>query len=356
MSVIATTKLEVPPRRDGLVPRGALVALVAGAEHTRLTMLSAPAGSGKTTLLQQWHLAAAPAQPFAWLSLDPSDNDPVRFWTCVIEALRTVAPGVGARAEGALRSPGVSLEEVVVPLLVNELASSPAAWSSSSTTCTPWPARTSTARSSPSSSACRPRSASPWRRAPTRPGRCCRACAPGTSCVEIRSGQMRFSEDEAGSYLASLGVELAAEQVAEIQQRTEGWAAGLQLAGAVAARASGGRAPRRRASPATTGRSATTWPPRCSTARRPRSAASCVRTSILERMCRGAVRRGHRRQRGTPSASPSSIAATCSSSRSTPPALVPLPPLFADLLRRGWRSAEPGTAAELHGRAAAWLS
>ena len=37
MSVIATTKLEVPPRRDGLVPRGALVALVAGAEHTRLT-------------------------------------------------------------------------------------------------------------------------------------------------------------------------------------------------------------------------------------------------------------------------------------------------------------------------------
>src|SRR4029079_1134320 len=53
------------------------------------------------------------------------DNDPVRFWTCVLEALRTVAPGVGARAEGALRSPGVSLEEVVWPLLVNELSGLP---------------------------------------------------------------------------------------------------------------------------------------------------------------------------------------------------------------------------------------
>jgi LuxR family transcriptional regulator, maltose regulon positive regulatory protein len=49
--------------------------------------------------------------------------------------------------------------------------------------------------------------------------------------VEIRTGQMRFSELEAGSYLASLGLELGTEQVAAIQQRTEGWAAGLQLAG-----------------------------------------------------------------------------------------------------------------------------
>ena len=124
MSVIAATKLQMPPRREGLVPRGALVSLLAGAEHTRLTMLSAPAGSGKTTLLQQWRLAAAD-QPFAWLSLEPSDDDPVRFWTCVIEALRVVVPGVGGRAEGALRSPGTSLEEVVVPLLVNELIELP---------------------------------------------------------------------------------------------------------------------------------------------------------------------------------------------------------------------------------------
>ena len=75
MSVIAATKLEMPPRREGLVPRGTLVSLLAGARHTRLTMLSAPAGSGKTTLLQQWRLAAAD-QPFAWLSLEPSDDDP----------------------------------------------------------------------------------------------------------------------------------------------------------------------------------------------------------------------------------------------------------------------------------------
>jgi LuxR family maltose regulon positive regulatory protein len=230
VSVIAATKLEMPPRREGLVARGALVSLLAGAGHTRLTMLSAPAGSGKTTLLQQWHLAAG-TQPFAWLSLEPSDDDPVRFWTCVIEALRMVVPGVGGHAEGALRSHGTSLGEVVVPLLVNELielperivlvlddlhaVSDPGIHRSLVAFVERLPATVHLAVAT--------RADPPWPMLPRLRAR--------DQLVELRSGQLRFSQAEAGSYLAALGVELTPDRVAEIQQRTEGWAAGLQLAG-----------------------------------------------------------------------------------------------------------------------------
>src|SRR3954454_18854735 len=122
LGVIAATKLRAPPVRDELVPRDALVAVVAGAPHTRLTLISAPAGSGKTTLLTLWRAAPVEQRPFAWLSLDRSDDDPARFLACVIEALRTGVPRTGAAAEGAPRSPGAGLEEVVTPLLVNDLA------------------------------------------------------------------------------------------------------------------------------------------------------------------------------------------------------------------------------------------
>jgi len=118
--VISATKLQVPVHRTGLVPREALVALLAGALTSRLTLLCAPAGSGKTTLLTQWHRAEQ--REFAWVSLDEEDNDPVRFWSCALEALQTVAPGVGAAAAGALTGPGTSISDVVVPLLVNDLA------------------------------------------------------------------------------------------------------------------------------------------------------------------------------------------------------------------------------------------
>ena len=103
------TKLYVPRRRRGLVPRPRLSErLSRGAEPT-LTLVSAPAGFGKTTLLAEW-LAAAPAggRSAAWLSLDQSDNDPASFWTYLIAALQTAAPGVGAGALALLQSPAAA--------------------------------------------------------------------------------------------------------------------------------------------------------------------------------------------------------------------------------------------------------
>ena len=111
---LVATKLHIPTLRVGMVPRDRLVAqLLAGAER-RLTLVCAPAGWGKTVLLAQWHASAEERRPFAWVQLDPNDDDPVRLWRHVIGALRTVEPDIGDQALGALPVAGPALIDAVV--------------------------------------------------------------------------------------------------------------------------------------------------------------------------------------------------------------------------------------------------
>src|SRR5687768_8853048 len=101
--VLLRTKLRPPPVRAGLIPRSRLDALLESGAQGRLCLIDAPAGSGKTTLLAQWCLADQPSRRVAWVSLDRDDDDPVRFWTYVIEAFRTVQPGLGEASLGLLK-------------------------------------------------------------------------------------------------------------------------------------------------------------------------------------------------------------------------------------------------------------
>src|SRR6266536_4647547 len=118
------TKLYVPRSRRGLVARPRLSERLSRGAESKLTLVSAPAGFGKTTLLGEW-LAAAPAdqRSVAWLSLDQNDNHPVSFWTYVIAALQTAAPGVGASAISLLQSPQPPPIESILATLLNELNS-----------------------------------------------------------------------------------------------------------------------------------------------------------------------------------------------------------------------------------------
>jgi LuxR family maltose regulon positive regulatory protein len=59
-------------------------------QSRRLTLITAPAGFGKTTLLSEW--VTGLDCPVAWLSLDESDNDPLRVSAYIVTALRTL-PG-----------------------------------------------------------------------------------------------------------------------------------------------------------------------------------------------------------------------------------------------------------------------
>ena len=119
------TKFYLPKRR-GVVARPRLNERLCRGVESKLVLVSAPAGFGKTTLLAEW-LAAAPAdgRSVAWLSLDPSDNQPTSFWAYVIAALQIAAPGVGASALSQLHDPQPPAIETVLATLINELSTVP---------------------------------------------------------------------------------------------------------------------------------------------------------------------------------------------------------------------------------------
>jgi ATP/maltotriose-dependent transcriptional regulator MalT len=228
---LAVTKLHIPDRRAGLIEREPLVRILCARRDVRLTLISAPPGAGKTTLLTEWHAAPEETRPFAWLSLDADDCDPVRFWTAVLAALRTVHAGFGERTEAALRSAGEHLLKVVVPLLVNEAAELP-----TETILVFDDLHLIDAEEIHSSLALllerlpqTLRLAVATRTDPPLP--LARLRVRDELC-EVRGADLRLSDAEADTLLRRrFGVALDSEQVTRLQRRTEGWAAALQLAG-----------------------------------------------------------------------------------------------------------------------------
>jgi ATP/maltotriose-dependent transcriptional regulator MalT len=229
-AVIAATKLHVPAPRRGLVPRAGLIAALTADAGRKLTLVAAPPGFGKTTLLAEWNASAEEERPFAWLSLDEADNDPVRFWGGVIEALRTVEPAIGASALATLRATNVGLVDVVVPLLVNDLAgldlrlvlvlddyhliAERRIHESVGHFIEQLPEAVHLAL------ATRTDPPLPLGRYRTR-----------GEMAEVRAAQLRFSGAETRALLNGvLRLGLEVEDVDRLQRRTEGWAAGLYLA------------------------------------------------------------------------------------------------------------------------------
>jgi LuxR family maltose regulon positive regulatory protein len=124
---LLTTKLYAPPVRPELVPRPRLVErlnvglLGQGDRFARtLTLISAPAGFGKTTLVVEWLNNVE--QAFTWLSLDESDNDPVRFFTYLVAALQRIDPNLGQIAQAMLQAPQPPAPESLLTALINDIA------------------------------------------------------------------------------------------------------------------------------------------------------------------------------------------------------------------------------------------
>jgi LuxR family maltose regulon positive regulatory protein len=103
---VLSTKLYIPPIHSSLVRRPRLVrSLEQGYQSgKRVTLVSAPAGFGKTTLIREWITAAEPGKPFGWLSLDDSDNDPVRFLIYLVSAIQKVNTAIGHTILASLSS------------------------------------------------------------------------------------------------------------------------------------------------------------------------------------------------------------------------------------------------------------
>ena len=108
--------------RPQWIDRPELVGFLASLK-TRLVLLVAPAGYGKTTIAAQWRSGVADSRRFGWISLDLSDNDPVRLWSQIVRALHRACPELpGQEMLRSLRGSAPDITGALIPMLVNELA------------------------------------------------------------------------------------------------------------------------------------------------------------------------------------------------------------------------------------------
>jgi LuxR family transcriptional regulator, maltose regulon positive regulatory protein len=229
-SPLVGTKLFVPRLRRGLVARPRLAERLGRGAESRLVLVSAPAGFGKTTLLAEWLApAAAEERSVAWLSLDESDGAAASFWTYVITALQVVVPGVGTSALPLLQGARSPIETVLT-MVVNDLTGAPhdvylvlddyhlvdgpdiqAGMAFLLEHIPPQLHLVVSTRADPALPLARLR-------------------AHG-ELVEVRAAELRFTIEEAAAYLNdAVGLDLAANDISTLSDRTEGWIAALQLA------------------------------------------------------------------------------------------------------------------------------
>ena len=236
---ILATKLLVPPPRPGLVPRPHLLARLNAGLDLTLTLLSAPAGSGKSSLLSEWLAppgaaidpATGQAPVVGWISLDARDGDLASFLSYLVAALR-LEPELRAIAAAALRGssqpPGA---EAFLTLLINHLAEQPGKRVlvlDDYHTIDSDAVRNALAflldRKPPSLHIVLATRIDP-------PLPLARLRAQG-QISELRAADLQFTSTEAGDLLRRLmGAQLSEAQAVALNERVEGWAVGLQLAG-----------------------------------------------------------------------------------------------------------------------------
>lgn len=227
---VLSTKLYVPPVRTNAVTRLRLIEkLLSGVGCAgSFSLVSGPAGFGKTTLLSEFvsHLQ----QSAAWVSLDDGDNEPARFWTHLIMACQQCREGIGASALALLGSSQPLPDDTIPTILINDLASldhklvlilddyhavqNPVIHKTMSFLLEHLPENLHVVVST--------RIDPPWSLARYR---------ARNQLIEIRAQDLRFSVDEAKGFLShTMGLDLPDEKIADLERRTEGWIAGLQLA------------------------------------------------------------------------------------------------------------------------------
>jgi LuxR family maltose regulon positive regulatory protein len=237
------TKLYIPRPRTDLVGRPRLIerlnaALVLDDKYRglgrKLTLIAAPAGFGKTTLASEWvySVGAVRESPLqvAWLSLDEDDNDPTRFLSYVIAALRTIEANIAKGVLNALQSPQPPPIQAILTGLINEIAAIPDRMvlvldDYHLIEAQPiHDALTFLLQHSPPHM----HLVIATREDPPLP--LARLRARG-QLTELRATDLRFTISEAAEFLNQvMGLDLSTEDVAALERRTEGWIAGLHLA------------------------------------------------------------------------------------------------------------------------------
>jgi len=234
---LLAAKVHAPPLHGNLVNRAKLVThLNGGLERgCRLTLITAPAGYGKTTLLSEWQAQAG--LPVAWLSLEKAENAPTRFWSYFLAALNTIPyiqqANIGSEILQASQSAYTGSIEVQIIEMINQLStlqericlvlddlqnlSDSQIHQDLSFLIDHLPKVAQSFHLVAIS-----RMDPPWPLARWR--------ARG-ELNELRALDLRFELDETSQFLQSvLQLKLSPQEITALQERTEGWIAGLQMA------------------------------------------------------------------------------------------------------------------------------
>lgn len=230
LNMILATKITVPSPRRNLVARdGLMEKLNAGLSlGNKLTLISASAGAGKTVLISQWIKRIK--QPAAWLSLDMEDNDFYYFWRNLIAALQTIDTHIGLTAQAALQSARQVSKKALVTAVINDISGfgaplmmvlddyhrlhSESIHQSINFLIDNLPSQTHlviATREEPPLAIARFRA--------------------GMNLTEIHGADLHFSIGETNRLMNDLlHCNLSQEDITILQERTEGWVAGLQMA------------------------------------------------------------------------------------------------------------------------------
>lgn len=228
--ILLTTKLYRPglPARRVVRPR-LMQRLNAGLEAgRRLTLISAPAGFGKSLCAAEW--ISSLTQPVAWLALDRQDDEPMRFFSYLVAALQQVDAALGYGLDGILRAGQLPAPEIISTMLINNILSfkhelvvvlddvqvlqESAILNALEQLIANQPPNlhlVMLAREDPALALARLRA--------------------NNQLTELRAADLRFADDEVHHFLNEvMGLRLSVPDIAILEEKTEGWIAGLQLA------------------------------------------------------------------------------------------------------------------------------
>jgi len=225
---VLSTKLYIPPIRPEAVRRQRLIRCLDKGLKGKLTLISASAGFGKTSMLSQWIESCR--QSIAWISLDEEHRDPTSFLTYIIAAIQTVSADFGIDMQFVLQSPQPPSVEYVVVNLLNEMASisNPFVLVLDDYHMTDSEEIDKILKMIIENQPVSLHLIISTREDPHLPLSRLRA---SDLLNEVRASDLRFTGTEASDFLNKvMKLDLSSSDITALENRTEGWIAGLQLA------------------------------------------------------------------------------------------------------------------------------
>ena len=222
---VARARLSPPRTQAEIVERNRLFERLDAGVRLPLTVVTGPPGAGKTVLVSRWAERRARSGAAAWLSIDSSEIDDAQFWRSVLDAMQTAGePGLQSLAArlpvggpGFLPEFANALSSLATPVVLilddfHELRAPGVSHQLDSL----------------------------LRHAPERlrlvivsrtdPRLSLHRLHLEGKLTEVRTAELAFTVPEAAAIFELAGIELTADQVLALHDRTEGWAAGLRLA------------------------------------------------------------------------------------------------------------------------------